>query len=178
VYARKRKLIKPGLQLRLIAVFFCTAALAVQAEAILISYELARLAERMPTDGSLLLYEVPSFVRTNLLLTFALLVPLILGIGILTTFRIVGPIHRFERFLTDVRDGNATAPCAIRKGDELQDFCRLLNEVTVPLRQGAWTVEKAPAKEQLFENVSPAIPSPRTGMVENAAETPKKERES
>ena len=131
---RKKKLINPGLQLRLVAIFLCTAALAVQAEAILITYTLTRLAERMPTDGNLLLAELPEFVRTNLLLTFAVLAPLTLGTGIIATYRIAGPLYRFEQFLRNMRDGKQIEPCTIRKGDELHELCDLLNDVTRPLR--------------------------------------------
>jgi hypothetical protein len=131
---RKKRLVNPSLQLRLVAIFLCTAALAVQAEAILITYTLTRLAERMPSDGGLLLSELPDFVRTNLLWTFAILAPLALGVGVVATFRIAGPIYRFEQFLVNIRAGKQVEPCTIRKGDELQELCALLNDVTGPLR--------------------------------------------
>jgi hypothetical protein len=157
--SRKKKLINPGLQLRLVAIFLCSAALAVQAEAILITYTLTKLAEDMPNDGSVLLSQLPEFVRTNLLLTFALLAPLTLGVGIVATFRVAGPLYRFQQFLQAVKEGRQVEPCTIRKGDELHDFCILLNDVTAPLRAKAQaqTPEPAPA----VETVAAAIPAPR-----------------
>ena len=137
MFQRKKKLINPRLQLRLIGIFLCAAGLAVQVEAILITLTLTRLAGGLPNDGSELIEQVPEFVRTNLMLTFLLLAPLMLGVGIVATFKIAGPLHRFEQFLRAVRDGQQVEPCKIRKGDELQTLCILLNEVTAPLRERA-----------------------------------------
>jgi hypothetical protein len=169
--SRKKKLINPGLQLRLVAIFLCSAALAVQAEAILITYTLTKLAEDMPNDGSVLLSQLPEFVRTNLLLTFALLAPLTLGVGIVATFRIAGPLYRFQQFLQAVKEGRQVEPCTIRKGDELHDFCILLNDVTAPLRAKAQT--QAPETVPAVESVAAAIPAPRAKESESAKPTEK-----
>ena len=155
---RKKKLINPGLQLRLVAIFLCSAALAVQAEAILITYTLTKLAEEMPNDGSVLLSQLPEFVRTNLLLTFALLAPLTLGVGIVATFRVAGPLYRFEKFLQAIKEGRQVEPCTIRKGDELHGFCTLLNDVTAPLREKAAVTARASGVQ--VDSVAPAIPAP------------------
>jgi hypothetical protein len=154
---RKKRLINPSMQLRLVAIFLCTAALAVQAEAILITYTLTRLAERMPTDGSLLLAELPEFVRTNLLLTFAMLAPMALGVGIVATFRIAGPLYRIEKFLRNMKEGKQIEPCTIRKGDELQELCSLLNDVTAPLRAKSGLASFMGAPD--LESVTAPIPS-------------------
>jgi len=164
--SRKKKLINPGLQLRLVAIFLCSAALAVQAEAILITYTLTKLAEDMPNDGSVLLSQLPEFVRTNLLLTFALLTPLTLGVGIVATFRVAGPLYRFQQFLQAVKEGRQVEACTIRKGDELHDFCVLLNDVTAPLRAKAQANVPVPAPA--VESVAAAIPAPRAKETETA----------
>jgi hypothetical protein len=156
---RKKKLVNPVLQLRIVAIFLCTAGLAVQIEAILIAYTLTRLAGRMPNDGAMLLSELPEFVRTNLLLTFALLTPLTLAVGIVATFKIAGPIHRFERYLSSVIEGKQIEPCTIRKGDELQHMCALINDATAPLRARSSRASKA--VEVDLEAVGPAMPSTR-----------------
>jgi hypothetical protein len=170
--SRKKKLINPGLQLRLVAIFLCSAALAVQAEAILITYTLTKLAEDMPNDGSVLLSQLPEFVRTNLLMTFALLAPLTLGVGIVATFRIAGPLYRFQQFLQAVKEGRQVEPCTIRKGDELHDFCVLLNDVTAPLRAKAQAPASVPAPE--VEAVAPAIPAPKAKESEKPKSRSKK----
>ena len=56
------------------------------------------------------------------------LLPLTFVVGILTTFRIAGPLYRMELHLKKIINGEATGPCTIRKGDKLQDFVNLLNE--------------------------------------------------
>jgi hypothetical protein len=160
VQQRKKKLINPRLQLRLVVIFLCAAGLAVQVEAILITLTLTRLSRTLPNDGSELLEQLPEFVRTNLLLTFLLLAPLMLGVGIVATFRIAGPLHNFEKFLRAVRDGQQVDPCQIRKGDELQAICTLLNEVTAPLRESA--ASKAGSKlTHDLDDPRPAMPAER-----------------
>jgi hypothetical protein len=158
MFQRKKKLINPRLQLRLVGIFLCAAGLAVQVEAILITLTLTRLAGGLPNDGSELMEQVPEFVRTNLMLTFLLLAPLMLGVGIVATFKIAGPLHHFEQFLRAVRDGQQVAPCQIRKGDELQEFCTLLNEVTAPLRERA-AAKSGTAHAHDVDHPQPALPS-------------------
>jgi hypothetical protein len=158
MFQRKKKLINPRLQLRLVAIFLCAAGLAVQVEAILVALTLTRLAGGLPNDGSELMEQVPEFVRTNLLLTFLLLTPLMLGVGIVATFKIAGPLHRFDLFLRAVRDGHQVEPCQIRKGDELQEMCTLLNEVTAPLRERAAS-KSGTHHHHDVEGPRPALPS-------------------
>lgn len=165
MFQRKKKLINPRLQLRLVAIFLCAAGLAVQVEAILITLTLTRLAGGLPNDGSEVLEQLPEFVRTNLVLTFLLLTPLMLGVGIVATFKIAGPLHRFEQFLRAVRDGQQVEPCQIRKGDELQSMCTLLNEVTAPLRER--TASKLESKRgHDLEGPRSALPSERRETAE------------
>jgi hypothetical protein len=118
---RKKKLINPGLQLRLVAIFLCSAALAVQAEAILITYTLTKLAEEMPNDGSVLLSQLPEFVRTNLLLTFALLATLTLGVGSwrrsASPARCTGSSSSCRRSRTDGRSSRARSGRATSSTD-------------------------------------------------------------
>jgi len=158
MFQRKKKLINPRLQLRLVAIFLCAAGLAVQVEAILVALTLSRLAGKLPNDGAELIEQLPEFVRTNLLLTFLLLAPLMIGVGIVATFKIAGPLHRFEQFLRAVRDGHQVQPCQIRKGDELQALCTLLNEVTAPLRERAAS-KSGTVHEHDVDHPRPALPS-------------------
>ena len=64
MYKRKKKLINPRLQLRLVAIFLFVAVLAVQIEAILAALSLSQLAESLPNDGPLVLAEVDSGPET------------------------------------------------------------------------------------------------------------------
>jgi len=174
---RKKKLINPSLQLRLVLIFLCTAGAAVQVEAILIALTLSRLAGKMPNDGGILRAALPDFLRTNLLLTLALLIPLTLGIGVVATFKIAGPLYRFEQFLKAVRDGEQTEPCRIRKGDELQGMCTLLNEVTAPLRQRGTSGVHRMSPEDV-DQLRPALPSERQHETSVDAGLPTSEHDS
>lgn len=54
--------------------------------------------------------------------------------GVASTHKIVGPLYRFRVYLTALARGESPEPCRIRKDDELQDLCELLNRATEPLR--------------------------------------------
>ena len=101
---RRRKLIKPALQLKLIAVFCFCGLLAVLTQTILLSRGLALLAGKAGPEEARILSEAPGIVLSNLMLTSAILVPLFASIGVLVTFRIAGPVYRFERYLREYSD--------------------------------------------------------------------------
>jgi hypothetical protein len=86
---------------------------------------------------------LPGILIEVLAMSFAFLLPMTLCAGILSTFRIAGPIYRFEQYLKQVARGEVTDPCRIRDGDELWDLCDLINEATAPLRHKAAGVAPA-----------------------------------
>lgn len=134
---RKKKLIDPRLQTRFALLLLFTAAVAVLLQVTVLYVVLNRVAASMPVAGEQLAVRIPHIVAASGLITFALLVPVTLGIGIRSMFRIVGPMYRFREFLAEVAAGNQPEVCQIRAGDEFQDICELLNEVTEPLRESA-----------------------------------------
>jgi len=141
---RKTRLIKPGLQLKLVAMFLAISVLAVLLQSLLMSRSLNKeLGDEVAMFG---------FLRENLLATLAVLVPATVLIGTILTFRIAGPLYRFERFLEEVERGEMPTDCRIRQRDELRELCGLLNRVTRPLRtlepherNGGSDVEDAPS---------------------------------
>ncbi len=134
-YKRRKKLIKPGLQLRVIGAFFGAACIAVVVSMIMLNRAVLTISDKVTVDEAALAAEWGGILMSNLLVTCACLVPILLGIGTLVTFRIAGPLYRFEVFLKQVAAGENPEPCSIRAGDELHDFCELLNTVTEPLRR-------------------------------------------
>ena len=99
-----------------------------------------------------------------LAMSFAFLLPMMLCVGILSTFRIAGPVYRFEQYLKEVARGEVSDPCRIRDGDELWDLCDLINEATAPLRHKVAGLEPVPAAEEPRERVpleEPAAPLSR-----------------
>lgn len=145
-HRRRRVLVEPRLQLRIVLAFLGAACASTLVQVLLLSHRLSSLAESLPTDGNLVLEQLPGILRSQVLLTLLLMTPLMLAVGVLETFRVVGPLHRFERYLRDLADHKRPEPCRIRKGDELQDLCRLLNEATQPLLERSQAAEAAVAE--------------------------------
>jgi hypothetical protein len=134
-YRRRKKLIKPRLQLKFALIFLSTAGTAVLVQAIMLTHTLTNLAYGAPNDGRIVLQQLPKILSLNLGITFALLIPLTICIGVLSTFRVAGPVYRFEQYLKQVIRGEKPADCRLRKGDELMDICELINTATAPLRR-------------------------------------------
>lgn len=127
-FKRTRLLIKTRLQIKVILTFIGVSAVAALFQVFLLSRSLSLLAERMPKEGDLLLDELPGIVRSASLLSLAFLVPFMVGVGLVLTHRIAGPIYRFETYLGQVVRGEASGPVRIRKGDEFQELCTLIND--------------------------------------------------
>ncbi len=136
---RRIKLIKPRLQLRLTAVFLGLSGLGFLLQALHVGLRLSEVSGTLPHDGPYLMSMLPELPIEILLFSFGMLMPLTLAVGVLVTFRIAGPVYRFEQFLRAVKGGKQLGPCKLRDGDELQELCTLINEVTEPLRQGLRT---------------------------------------
>lgn len=134
---RRRKLIKPGLQLSLVGAFGGVAILAILLQFLLMGFLLIRAASALEGGGGELASRVPPVLLTVLGLSLLVLAPLFVGIGVLLTFRVAGPIWRFEQFLGAVARGEQTEPCRIRASDKLQSLCEAINLATEPLRQQA-----------------------------------------
>ena len=133
-YKRRKKLVNPGLQLRMSGVFVGLTALMLGLQFVLMTAELHQVANLLPSDGVALLDESNGIVLKLVLVSAAVFLPLTLLVGILSTFRIAGPLYRFQRFLEAVRDGESPEDFHLRDKDELHDLAALLNDATRPLR--------------------------------------------
>ena len=69
--------------------------------------------------------------------TLLVLVPVMTAVGIVVTNRIAGPVYRLETHLAEIARGAHPEPCRLRKGDELQDLCEVMNEAVDTLRSEA-----------------------------------------
>jgi len=125
---RKVKLIKPRLQLKLIGVFLGLSALGFLLQALHVAFRLSELASTMPDGGAQLMSVLPELPIEILVFSFGMLLPLILAVGIFITHRIAGPVYRFEQYLGEMARGEAKGPCRLRKGDDLQDLCEVINQ--------------------------------------------------
>jgi hypothetical protein len=133
-YKRRIKLIKPGLQLKLVAMFAAVAATSLLLQYMLFAARFSEVASTLPDGGSYVMSVLPGVLMEVLAMSLAFLLPVMLCVGVLATFRIAGPVYRFEQYLKQVARGTVSEPCRIRDGDELWDLCDLINEATAPLR--------------------------------------------
>jgi hypothetical protein len=147
-HPRRIKLIKPLLQLKFVGVFAGVSALGFLLQSLHVGLRLSELAASLPEGGSYLVAVMPELPIEILLVSFGMLLPLTVAVGILVTFRIAGPVYRFETYLKAVLRGEETDLCRIRKGDEFHELCELINEVTAAQRErNAAKDDKAPAEE-------------------------------
>ncbi len=134
---RKKKLINSGLQLKMIVGFLFLACIASLFQVILLNRSIFALSRHMPTDGDILLAELPNLLVGNMVVTLGVLLPVMFGVGVLITHRIAGPIYRFERHLESIARGEAVGVCRIRAEDELHDLCDKINAAVAHLRMQA-----------------------------------------
>jgi len=133
---RRIKLIKPRFQLKLVGAFAGLSALGFMLQALHVGLRLSELSATLPEGGTHLMAVMPELPLEILLVSFGMLLPFTLAVGILVTFRIAGPVYRFEQHLRSVIDDENVGPCQTRKGDEFDELRDLINEVTTKIRQG------------------------------------------
>lgn len=134
---RSTKLVDRRLQLRLTGWFLVLSSLTMVFQFLLFTSVASKVALEPHSDPAAI-YAAFSAACVRVLWISALVVlPATLLVGVLTTFRIAGPVYRLKAFLDAIRRGESPPDVQIRKGDELQDVCELLNEVTRPLRREA-----------------------------------------
>jgi len=126
-FARRIRLIRPSMQLRLISTFGAICGLALLTQALVLAVLLNHVAATLPSDAQHLARSIPALVLSALGVSVALVLPALLLIGVRATFRIAGPLYRMERHLAAVARGERPEPCSIRRTDHLQDFCQTMN---------------------------------------------------
>jgi len=134
-YKRRTTIIRPKLQMKLTLTFVGLTLLALMLQFMVFLRAMTSIAVSLPSDHDVLMDAVPEVLVQSLLLTFCVVVPLIFLVGVLLTFRIAGPVYRFEAFLKQILRGENPGECHLRKGDELNELCGLINQVTQPLRE-------------------------------------------
>ncbi len=140
---RRQKLPQPRLQLRLTLTFVGLVALALLLQVTLFTNALTDLSTTLPNDSLLLIAAGPAILFKILAVSFAIFLPLTFVVGALSTFRIAGPLYRFEAFLNQVLRGECPRDFNLRKGDELKELAALINAATKPSRQKLETDEDA-----------------------------------
>ncbi|MEM8710318.1 MAG: hypothetical protein AAGG01_05160 [Planctomycetota bacterium] len=143
-YKRRKKLINPRLQLRMSGLFVGLVTLMLLLQFALLTASLHQTANLMPSDSALLLSQTNQIAVRLVLTSAAVFLPLTLLVGILSTFRIAGPLYRFEKFLTAVQNGEKPEDFTLRDHDELKELAELINSSTAPLRRDEVSSEETP----------------------------------
>lgn len=147
-HRRRRKLIKPRIQLRLGGIFAGLTVICLLIQWLLFSSLLVNEASQMPVGGDYLLDLIPALLTRSILFSALIALPVTLLAGVRATFSITGPIHRFESYLRGVIDGTQLGPCKIREGDSLDELCELINRATEPVRRRQVGEQSQPAESE------------------------------
>lgn len=130
-YRRTRKLINPSLQLKIVAIFVLLAFIAALFQVVLFNSTVETLLASPEAQEPL---DLRWMLMKSVLTTMGLLGSLMFVIGVLVTYRIAGPVYRFEKHLEAIARGEDPGECRIRKGDELQPLCDRINAAVKALR--------------------------------------------
>jgi len=112
MYPRKKKLIKPGLQLKLAGMFIAIALGATFVQAVTFNRTMMRVAHLLPNDQEIFERIWPDLFRSSVLLTSLVIVLAIYCVGVALTHKLFGPIYRFEKYLRELKAGTASRPCS------------------------------------------------------------------
>ena len=126
-HKRRIQVIKPLFQLKLVATFLglSVAILAIQMG--LLALDLHALSKVLPA-GHELTEEIPGVLARSVIFSAGLGLPIMIAVGLLITHSVAGPVHRMERHLEGVIDGELEGPCRLRRSDSFQELAALINE--------------------------------------------------
>ena len=120
--------------LRLTFWFVCLAVVSLGVQFILFTSAMSGVALDMPGDAAANFDRFSAVFMEVLIQSLAIVLPLTVMVGVLATFKIAGPVYRMMEFFQAVLRGEHPEECRLRKGDELQELCKLANDVTHQLR--------------------------------------------
>ena len=147
-YRRRRELIWPAFQARLILIFTAVGILGVFVQVLLVDYSLQRILSSLNDVNVEAFLGARDLILGSVVLGFLTVLPLLFGIGILVTFRIAGPVHRFETYLRRIAKGEETGPCTLRERDEFHVLCTRINEAVSYLRDRARSAAPAASADE------------------------------
>lgn len=171
---RTRKLIDKSLQFRLVGAFVAVGCVATLFQVVLLNQSMLKLSESMASNGDLLLQETPPVLVRSVLITLCVLVPAMTLVGILVTHRIAGPAYRMRMHLKEIEEsGEVPRPCRIRKHDELQEMCQLLNQAIDAIRPpGAQEAAQSDQERLAALEAAPSLMPGEKPTVEEPSEAP------
>lgn len=124
---RERQVVLPTFQFRLTAKFVGLSMAALLCQFLFMGILLTRIVRGYPgTDA--LVAEVPAIVFKTVLFMAVLQLPIVVA-GLMLTFRVAGPVYRFDTYLRALVRGEHGGPCSIREKDEFGFLSETINEV-------------------------------------------------
>jgi len=156
-YRRRRfRLLRPALQLRLMAAFGSVGLLALGLQFLLFYRAVGEASLHMRSADAAVIEELSSQLIVGLVASVAMLLPLVLAIGTSIVLRFVGPVYRFETWIGQVLRGEDPGPCRLRDGDDLVELCALVDALGAEKRarnaeeaaKDDATADEAPSTEQ------------------------------
>ncbi|MFT5285368.1 MAG: methyl-accepting chemotaxis protein [Planctomycetota bacterium] len=133
-YFRRKRLIKPSLQWKLIGSFIGILLLGMLLQYMLLAQQLTELASILPSDSDALIANTPALLTSVFWISLLVLLPITILVGVTVTFRIAGPVYRFEQHLGAIARGEQPGTCKIRKTDELSELCTAINAAVEKLQ--------------------------------------------
>jgi hypothetical protein len=124
-YVRKRKWIRPDIQLKVVlrTMFVAILGLLINFQLSLIGYWL--LVQQGPASDPV--GRIPGMLLKYFLISLGIAVPLSITVAVIFSFKFCGPIFRLSRYLGDLVEGSWDRRCGLRAGDDLQDLKDTLN---------------------------------------------------
>ncbi len=142
-FKRRNKLPKPRFQLKLAGTFMALVAMSLFVQTLVCGAQFAALASHIDGSEAELISALPTLLGKSLLYGSLLVVPALGVMAVYVTFRMAGPIYRFEMHLRAVIAGEEPGVCKIREGDYHHELCALINKALDTTAQQAVPEESA-----------------------------------
>ncbi|NQU95434.1 MAG: HAMP domain-containing protein [Candidatus Omnitrophica bacterium] len=135
LYKRTRYIVKAKFQMKYVGLLLLVALASATISGYTIYYNSwvllgEKLANVYP-QGRLM--EIFKSVNIKLAVSMVFVSMICIGIGILASHKIAGPVHRMVMFLDSLTAGDYSKRLFLRKKDELKDLAEAINRLTVEL---------------------------------------------
>jgi methyl-accepting chemotaxis protein len=165
---RKKKFIRPDVQLKIVFITFLVAVFV-----LLINFQLNvaglwSLSSDLSGVGSVdvALEETRMFLIQKFFLALLIAIPLSFSVAILYSFRFSGPLYRFKIHLTDLAAGRWGATLRLRDRDQLLDIRDAINSAADSFRSAVREdVECLKETRALLDRLTTKTDEPRESLV-------------
>ncbi len=159
---RRKKWIRPDIQLRIILSTMLVAFLALITNFHVCLVGLIMLQWGANLSLEIALQQIQSLLVKQYLISFAIAVPLSIWVGVFEAFKFCGPIYRFKKFFEELGAGRWDLPCSLRKDDELQDLKGAINDFLGKLKLTMQSQQETlNAARAALEEASAYLPDPQ-----------------